>query len=190
MPRVSVLMPTFERAAFIPRAIESVFAQTLEDWELVVVDDGSADATPAAVEPYLDDQRIRYDRLERNLGLGAALNRGLTLAEGELVAYLPDDDVYYVDHLVSLADRLEASPDAPLAYSGVRHHYNRAARERAEGFALQLVQVMHRATAERWVERSELVTDDLERMLWGRLRKHGEFVATGQVTCEWVDHPG
>ena len=189
MPRVSVLMPTFERAAFIPRAIESVFAQTLEDWELVVVDDGSADATPAAVEPYLDDQRIRYDRLERNLGLGAALNRGLTLAEGELVAYLPDDDVYYVDHLVSLADRLEASPDAPLAYSGVRHHYNRAARERADGFALQLVQVMHRATAERWVERSELVTDDLERMLWGRLRKHGEFVATGQVTCEWVDHP-
>lgn len=188
-PLVSVLMPTFDQAAFLRRAIDSLLAQTLSDWELIIVDDGSPDATPAVVQPYLTDTRIHYIRLERNQGLGAALNIGLQQARGILIAYLPSDDVLYAEHLRSLSHLLLTQADAVLAYAGVRHHYNRYASGQIDGEPLQLVQVMHRRTSERWVERTELVTDDLHRMFWTKLAPYGRFVGTGQVTCEWVDHP-
>jgi hypothetical protein len=70
-------MPTFQQAAFIRRALDSLCAQSLPDWELHVVDDGSTDATQTAVVPYLEDPRIRYARFERNRGLGADLNYAL-----------------------------------------------------------------------------------------------------------------
>ena len=186
-PRVSVLVPLFDQEEFVPRAIESLFAQTLADWELIVVDDGSRDGSAAAVGPYLADERVQLLRLERNGGLGAALNRGLALARAPLVAYLPADDVYYAEHLESLTGAL--TEDAVLAYSGVRHHRDKTAAGAIEGSFLQLVQVLHRATGDRWLEREELVTDDLDRMLWSKLRSRGAFAGTGRVTCEWVDHP-
>ncbi len=188
-PRVSVLMPTFDQAAFIRRAIESLCAQTLTDWELIVVDDGSPDDTAALVAPYLADGRIHYHRLERNQGMGAALNHALAHARSALIAYLPSDDVYYAEHLASLVAGLADNPGAVLAYAGVRHHYNRTAPGQIDGYSLQMVQVLHRRTDDRWVERDEFVTDDLERMFWGKLRRRGEFVATGRLSCEWVDHP-
>ena len=189
MPAVTVLMPTYNQARFIRRALDSLCAQTLEDWELLLIDDGSPDDTQAAAAPYLADPRIHYHRFERNRGLGAALNFGLTRANAPLIAYLPSDDIYYADHLASLARLLATSPDAVLALSGVRHHYNRTAEGPVAGYPLQLVQVMHRPAPERWTEREELVTDDLDRMYWSKLRAHGEFTGSGQVTCEWVDHP-
>jgi glycosyltransferase involved in cell wall biosynthesis len=186
---VSVLMPTYGQAAFIRRAIDSLLAQSLTSWELIVIDDASPDETGEIVSGYAGDPRIRYHRLPENAGLGAALNHGLDRARGKLVAYLPSDDVLYRDHLARLAARLRSSPDAVLAYSGVRHHYNRTAPGQIEDLPLQLVQVMHRLTGDRWVERTELATDDLERMMWATLRPRGSFASTGEVTCEWVDHP-
>lgn len=200
-PRVSVLMPTYNQAAFIRRALDSLRGQTLRDWELVLVDDGSTDATREMLAPYLEGEgegegegqnevaRVVYTRFERNRGLGAALNAALALARAPLIAYLPSDDVYYADHLARLVEALEGAPDAVLAYAGVRHHYNRAVPGQIPGQPLQLVQVMHRRRPERWVEREQLVTDDLGRMYWDGLRAHGAFVATGRVTCEWVSHP-
>ena len=198
-PAVSVVMPTFKQARFIRRAVDSLLAQSLEDWELRVVDDGSPDATREAVAPYLDDPRVHYVPLDRNQGLGRALNVGLDAARADLVAYLPSDDVYHADHLATLRSTLDGAPGAVLAYAGVRHHYNRTTLDEAiayltktgetEHHGLQLVRAMHRRTADRWVERRELTTDDLERMLWAKLRPRGAFVGTGQVTCEWVDHP-
>ncbi|MDP9070973.1 MAG: glycosyltransferase [Actinomycetota bacterium] len=183
-------MPSFDQARFIPRAIESLLAQELDDWELVVVDDGSPDDTSEVVKGYLEDNRVRYERLARNGGLGAALNHGLDRARAGLVAYLPSDDVYYAEHLVALATCLDEVADATLAYSGVRHHYNRTSPGAVPGRPLQLVQVMHRLTAARWLERDELVTDDLDRMFWRKLISSSPAVGTGRVSCEWVDHPG
>ena len=188
-PRVSVLMPTFDQAQFIRRAIASLQAQTLTDWELVIVDDGSDAATYAALESALGDPRLRYKRLDPNQGLGVALNTALGLARAPLIAYLPSDDVLYPNHLTSLVECLERRPRAILAYAGARHHLNRFARGQIEGFALQLVQVMHRRTGERWTERAELVTDDLDRMFWSKVRGAGDFAGTGSISCEWVDHP-
>src|SRR3954454_9279976 len=137
MPLVSVLMPTYDQANFIGRAIDSLLAQRLADWELIVVDDGSPDHTGDVVKPYLDDPRIRYERLPRNRGLGAALNHGLALAGGHFVAYLPSDDVYYADHLATLAVALEGG--GVLACAGLRHHYNRSSPGAVPGYPLQLV---------------------------------------------------
>ncbi|EYB69147.1 hypothetical protein DEIPH_ctg011orf0130 [Deinococcus phoenicis] len=141
------------------------------------------------MRPYLSDPRITYHRLERNRGLGAALNHALSRAQAPLVAYLPSDDVYYREHLEGLVGALAAHPGASLAYSGVRHHYNKAAAGQIDGSPLQLVQVMHRRTGDRWLERDELTTDDLNRMYWHHLTRRGPAVGTGAVTCEWVDHP-
>ena len=190
VPRVGVAVPTFRQAPFLPRALASLLAQTFADWEAVVVDDGSPDATGEAVAPFLADPRFRYVRLPENRGLGHALNAGLDLLRADLVAYLPSDDVYHAHHLAALVACLDAAPEAVLAFSGVRHAYNRFAPGQVAGEPLQLAQVLHRRTPERWVERGELTTDDLERMLWARLRAHGPFAGTGRVSCEWVDHPG
>src|SRR5947209_5721465 len=141
-PRISVLMPTYKQEPFIRRAISSLLAQTLADWELLIVDDGSPDGTGAAVAPYLADPRVTYHRLEHNRGLGVALNWALDHSTAPLVAYLPSDDVYYADHLATLAARLSADPGAVLAYSGVRHHYNRTAPGIIDGYPLQPVQAL------------------------------------------------
>lgn len=188
-PRVSVLMPTYKQVHFIRRALDSLFNQSLADWELLIIDDGSPDETGVVVEPYLSDGRIFYYRLERNAGLGFALNYALARASASMIAYLPSDDVYYADHLAPLVACLEQHPGVVLAYSGARHHYNRSAPGQVAGYPLQLVQVMHRRTQDRWMEREELVTDDLERMYWAKLRSKGECIGTGCVSCEWVDHP-
>ncbi|MCU0492969.1 MAG: glycosyltransferase [Chloroflexaceae bacterium] len=188
-PIISILMPTYGQAAFIGRALASAQAQTLADWELIIVDDGSPDDTAAVVEPFLADGRIVYTRLAENGGMGAALNHALGQARAEFIAYLPSDDVYYPEHLQSLLSCLHENPDAVLAFSGMRHHYNRSTEGQLPGEPLQLVQVLHRRCPERWLERAELVTDDLERMYWARLRPYGQFVGTSAVTCEWVDHP-
>ena len=188
-PRISVLMPTYKQASFICRALASIQGQSYTDWELLIVDDGSPDETQELVAAFLHDERIRYIRHSANQGLGVALNTALQQTQAPFVAYLPSDDVYYAEHLQSLLTCLEQNADAVLAYSGVRHHYNRTASGQIADYPLQLVQVMHRRKAERWLEREELVTDDLERMYWSQLRPHGTVAVTEQISCEWVDHP-
>ena len=187
--RVSVVMPTYDQEAFLPAAVDSLLAQTLTDWELVVVDDGCPGDVKAALGEALDDPRVRLEQLPVNGGLGAALNRGLDLTSADLVAYLPSDDVMHADHLASLVQALDDAPDAVLAFSGIRHHEWLGATGRIDGEPLQLVQVLHRRTTDRWVERSELTTDDLDRMLWSRLLERGRAVGTGRGTCTWGAHP-
>lgn len=187
-PRVSVLIPTYDYAAFISRALDSLLAQQEQRWQALIIDDGSTDATDAVVRPYLADPRLSYLRLQENRGLAAALNVGLCRTDAPYVAYLPSDDVYYPEHLARLLERIEAEPETVLVYSGLRHDYDRVSQGLVPGYPLQLVQTLHRRTDDRWVEREELVTDDLERLFWGRLRRHGAFAGTGSVSCEWVFH--
>ena len=189
LPRVSVLVPTFEQAAFLPRALDSLFAQTLADWEAIVIDDGSMDDTREVLAPWLEDPRLRLVAHERNEGLGRTLNTGLALARAPLVAYLPSDDLFYGAHLARLAAMLEHDSGAVLAVAGMRHHYNRESESALPGQWLQLVQCMHRRCDLRWIERAELESDDLDRLFWTRLRARGKLVHTGAVSCEWVDHP-
>ena len=198
-PRVSVLMPTFRQAEFVQRALESLLAQELTEWELIIVDDGSTDDTVAVITPYLADERIRLVRFSANRGLGFALNAGLARARASFIAYLPSDDYYCRNHLASLSDYLDGAPEAVLAYSGIKCEIrvpgkgvvlDGTSEGQITGYPLQLVQVMHRRTGDRWMEREELTTDDLDRMFWSKLDAHGRRGGTGVISCEWVHHPG
>ena len=92
-PTVSIVMAAKNYARFLAVAIDSAQAQTWTDWEMVIVDDGSTDATPEVVRPYLADQRIRYYRSDR-LGQSRAKNLGIGLTRGEYIAYLDADDAW------------------------------------------------------------------------------------------------
>jgi glycosyltransferase involved in cell wall biosynthesis len=186
---VSVIMPTYRQASFLPRALGGLLAQTVRNWELLIVDDGSPDETPDVARRFLGDPRVRYHRLPGNQGLGAALNVGLGLTTAPVISYLPSDDLYEPRHLETLLALL-ADPAVVLAHSGVHHHDGHSSPGApGGGHCLQLVQVAHRRTGELWTERAELESDDLDRLYWARLRPLGQVAATGRVTCTWTDHP-
>lgn len=88
---VSIILPTYNGASRIKQSIDSAIAQTFVDWELIIIDDGSADDI-AAVIP--SDARIRYIKNETNLGIQKTLNRGLAEAVGEYIARIDDDDIW------------------------------------------------------------------------------------------------
>ena len=106
-PRVSVIVPTYNRSVAIRRTVDSVLAQTVADWELLVVSDGSTDDTEEVVHSYRDE-RIRLVRLERPGGPGLARTVGLDEAAAPTVAYLDHDDTYEPQHLETVLDLLDA----------------------------------------------------------------------------------
>lgn len=114
-PKVSVIIPTFNREKFIGNAIKSVIKQALKNFELIIINDGSTDNTKEVVLRF-NDKRIVYLE-QKNGGPGSARNSGLKRALGEYIAYLDDDDIYYPDHLKNLAGFLDSHPKIGLVYS-------------------------------------------------------------------------
>ena len=114
-PRVSVLLPTYNRAHLLGRAIDSIRAQTLKDWELIVLDDGSTDDTPNLMRRYCaQDSRIHYVR-QPHAGFPArGLNLGLRLARGQYLFKQDDDDVAYADKLAKCAACLDERTDCDV----------------------------------------------------------------------------
>jgi glycosyltransferase involved in cell wall biosynthesis len=119
--RVSVVLPTWNRAATLPRAIASVLDQTHRDLELIVVDDGSTDATPELVAS-LAEPRLRYLRLERNRGQAVARNTGIAAATAALVGFQDSDDVWMPDKLERQVAALRQHPELAGVYSDMRRH--------------------------------------------------------------------
>lgn len=94
MPEVSVIIPTYNHAAYITEAIDSVLAQAYQDLEIIVIDDGSNDSTQDILAPYIKEKKIRY-YFQNNKGLSAARNTGLKLATGIFVKFLDSDDFLF-----------------------------------------------------------------------------------------------
>lgn len=118
MARVSVIVPTYNRAEFLENALRSVLGQSFTDFELIVVDDGGSDHTAALVES-LNAASVRYLRHDRRRGSAAARNTGLLDARGEFVAFLDDDDEWYPEKLLRQMEALEASPpEVGAVYTG------------------------------------------------------------------------
>ncbi|WP_227357666.1 glycosyltransferase family 2 protein [Haladaptatus salinisoli] len=109
-PSVSVIVPTYNRADALPRTIESVLSQTLENLELIIVDDASEDNTEDVVASY-DDERIQFIQHEINKGASAARNTGIEHADGEYMAFLDSDDVWLPTKLEKQVLTLELRSD-------------------------------------------------------------------------------
>jgi len=119
LPKTSVIIPAYNCAAFLPATLESVFAQTCSDFEVILVDDGSTDNTCAVIEPYL--KRIRYIR-QQNKGLPAARNTGIRAAQGELIALLDGDDSWVPEKLERQLPRF-ADREVGIVYSDFSVRY-------------------------------------------------------------------
>jgi glycosyltransferase involved in cell wall biosynthesis len=117
MKQYSVIMPTYNRAGLVARAVESVLSQTCQDFEIIVVDDGSTDDTEEVLRPYSD--RIRYIR-QSNRGSAAARNRGIQESHGQYLAFLDSDDRWYPDKLARMGETIAAHPRVGLFYSDFR----------------------------------------------------------------------
>jgi glycosyltransferase involved in cell wall biosynthesis len=167
VPLVTVLMPAWNREGFVREAVDSVLAQTFADFELLVVDDGSTDATAAAVAA-VSDPRVRCLR-EPHRGIGGTMNAGLRAACGRYVARLDSDDVWLPEFLATQVPILEARPGVGVAYA-------RAQGMEADGTL----------TAHVWGMAPRYPDDHLRSMLWG------DFTCniTTVVRRELLEHVG
>jgi glycosyltransferase involved in cell wall biosynthesis len=118
-PAVSVLIIVHNRAGTIGAAVRSVLAQTFTEFELVVVDDGSTDATAEIVGAF-DDPRLRLVRSSPNQGIPRARNRALAEAQGRYIAWLDSDDICHPDRLQVQYDYLERNPSIAMIGSAAR----------------------------------------------------------------------
>ncbi len=140
MPTVSVIVPTYNTIGYLPAAIESILNQTFEDFEILLVNDGSTDSTDQWAKK-LTDPRIRYIEQE-NQGLSAARNTGIALAQGQYIALLDADDRWESTKLEKQVAFLNANPNIGMVHSWVTfmdaegRSTGRIWKTQAEGMAL------------------------------------------------------
>jgi glycosyltransferase involved in cell wall biosynthesis len=115
MPKISVIIPTYNRSILVKEAVESVLAQTFKDFEVVVVDDGSTDGTRSVIKA-VDDAKVKYYYKE-NGGVSTARNLGLQKAKGHYVCFLDSDDLWPDNFLEVMLWKLAENPDYDAAYS-------------------------------------------------------------------------
>jgi glycosyltransferase involved in cell wall biosynthesis len=124
-PLISVVLPTFNREKYLPRAIKSVLNQTYKNLELIIVDDGSTDNTEEIVKG-CSDKRIRYYKQELNKGGSAARNVGIKLAKGELISFQDSDDEWLPEKLERQVKKFsEVGDDVGVIYCGYETVFER-----------------------------------------------------------------
>lgn len=114
-PRVSVIIPTYNRGYCLGESIRSVIDQSYTDFELIVMDDGSTDNTSQVVSKFPD---VLLHRLQKNSGVSAARNLGIRQARGEFICFLDSDDLWKKNKLQVQAGWMEAHPDCCISYTG------------------------------------------------------------------------
>ena len=139
-PRVSVVIPTYNREHVLPRALASVLSQDFADLEVVIIDDGSRDETPARVAG-IADPRVRYTRFDKNRGIGAARSAGVEASRGDLVAFLDSDDRWKPGKLKEVVRFFDQHPEVDFAFSDYENiDYVRGATDHGFELAARLMQ--------------------------------------------------
>ncbi|HOQ99792.1 MAG TPA: glycosyltransferase [Anaerolineae bacterium] len=191
---VSIILPTYNRAARIAVAIRSVIAQTYPAWELIVVDDASSDSTAVVVDSFSDPRIFRLT-LPFNCGSPARpRNVGLQMARGSALAYIDDDNAWRPQHLERLLAALNAHPGAAGAYGGKAHHLPGGAIEEIchPGQGIDTQDGLHTRAAlaavpEGWVG-NDFAHEDVE--FWAKLRARnpGGLVFVPEVLSDYYIH--
>lgn len=121
MPAVSIIIPSYNLGEYLPETLQSVLAQTFEDWECIVVENGSTDGSLSLVNEFCaSDTRIYPVVFPENRGVAAARNRGLELAEGKYILFLDADDLIAPNYLADAVAALEADPSLDVVYGQAR----------------------------------------------------------------------
>ena len=114
-PKISVILPTYNREAMLPNALDSILNQTFPDFELIVINDGSIDNTQKILEKYAaKDKRIKIINHEKNKGIVCGLNEGLEQAKGEYIARMDDDDISYPKRFEIQLAYMQEHPDVAI----------------------------------------------------------------------------
>jgi glycosyltransferase involved in cell wall biosynthesis len=190
-PTVSIVIPTYKHARFIEETLRSVFAQTFQDFEVIVINDGSPDDTGAVLKPWAESGRIRYFE-QSNVGQSATRNRGIELARGEFLALLDDDDLWPSDKLAWQVESLRRQPAAVLCYGfaqtfGMENNYRLPESAGPQGEVTEEMlkgclisspgQVLLRTKAVRDLGGFDPAIQGTEDWdLWIRLSRTGDFV--------------
>jgi glycosyltransferase involved in cell wall biosynthesis len=120
MATVDVIIPAYNAAKYLPYALDSVIAQTFEDWRVVLVDDGSTDTTPGVIEPYIERLGAKLTYLQQsNRGMSAARNVAIRASDAEFIAFLDADDVWLPCRLSESVQVLRARQEVALTYGGI-----------------------------------------------------------------------
>jgi glycosyltransferase involved in cell wall biosynthesis len=120
-PAVSVIITTYNRPDSLLRAINSVLDQTFDNLECIVVDDCPSDHRTETVIESIEDNRVEYVQHEENHGLSASLNTGIEYAQGNYIAFLDDDDIWYPRKLKLQMQRLKEDNQMGLVYTGIEY---------------------------------------------------------------------
>jgi len=115
MPKVSVIIPTYNRLPILKEAVDSVLAQEFEDMELIIVDDGSTDGTAEEMKRY--GGRVKLIQHSQNKGVSAARNKGILHARGKYIAFLDSDDLWVKGKLKIQVSFLDDNPHYPICYT-------------------------------------------------------------------------
>jgi glycosyltransferase involved in cell wall biosynthesis len=113
MPALTVLMPVFNAEKFLSAAIDSILQQTFQDFEFIIIDDGSSDKSASVIQSY-SDPRIHFYANKENIGISETLNKGIRLAEAPWIARMDADDISYPERLEKQMAYLEANPDCGM----------------------------------------------------------------------------
>lgn len=124
-PMVSVIMPTYNRETFLPRAIESILNQTYTDFEFIIVDDGSTDNSIQIIKEYAQkDKRIRLIRNEENKGIAYSRERGKNAARGTYIAIMDSDDISFPTRLEKQVEYLQTHKDIAVVIGLTKNQAN------------------------------------------------------------------
>lgn len=207
LPLVSVIIPAYNCARYLPAAIESALQQTHPCIEVIVVNDGSPDNTDEVIQPYLD--RIIYIKQE-NRGLSAARNVGFRASHGKFVCFLDADDILLPDKFERQLAKFEREPDLGVVISGyidveedgqteiltVKKHWNRDALDRMlnhEVFPLHVALIRRSVLEASALFPEEIDTNESQEdwQLWLDLALHGvQFSSIPELTCKYRNRPG
>jgi glycosyltransferase involved in cell wall biosynthesis len=116
LPLVSIILPTYNRAKLLPRALESILSQDFDNFEILLVDDGSTDETSEVVNS-IHDKRLRYIHYEENRGIGATRNEGVAQSKGDLIAFIDSDDFWMPGKLNYIVDIYQEYPQIDVLFS-------------------------------------------------------------------------
>jgi glycosyltransferase involved in cell wall biosynthesis len=206
---LSVVIPTYNRAEYLPMAMSSALAQQGVNVDVIIVDDGSTDETAAVVEQYRSywGERVRYIWQE-NSERSVARNHGMRYARGEFLAFLDSDDIWRPDHARLCLAALRSHPQAVAAYGEYglmtadgRPIHNQVARPAGVGSQFLLDLCLKRLIlhpTEVVLRRAAITSDELfdpeipgaeDWLLWVELARRGDFVRVGKPTVWMRAHP-